>query len=208
MAWRNRGGWTGTGGHRCGPGDSSPDVRGAGDWRRRRQTAGRTWRGPGAAGAGIGGDLRCGGGRADLVGLVGPRRSATECVARDSDRTPPADARWHDFPVCGGDCLRDVPDARPARRHRLKTSMRSRQRSQAVVEFGIIAITFTLIMFAIADFGLLLNDWLAVSSGSRTIARDASLGMLQADLDKEAHGLQIPGVTADPHFPGGYCCST
>ncbi len=47
--------------------------------------------------------------------------------------------------------------------------MRSSQRSQAVVEFGIVAITFSLIMFAIADFGLLLNDWLSVSSGVRLL---------------------------------------
>jgi len=88
--------------------------------------------------------------------------------------------------------------------------MRSRQRSQAVVEFGIVAITFTLIMFAIADFGLLLNDWLSVSSGVRGIARDAAVGMVQGSptsgLEGEAHALKIPGVTGDPHFAGGFCC--
>src|SRR5438105_15271549 len=91
--------------------------------------------------------------------------------------------------------------------------LRSRQRGQSVVEFGIIAILFTLIMFAIADFGLLLNDWLSVSSGVRGIARDASLGMIEGSptiggLEGEANALKIPGVTADPHFGGVYCCGT
>jgi hypothetical protein len=93
--------------------------------------------------------------------------------------------------------------------------MRSRQRSQAVVEFGIVAITFTLIMFAIADFGLLLNNWLSVSSGVRGIARDAAVGQVQGyppvppgnGLDGEARALKMPGVTADPHFGGAYCCA-
>src|SRR5712691_12222709 len=96
--------------------------------------------------------------------------------------------------------------------------MRSRQRSQAVVEFGIVAITFTLIMFAIADFGLLLNDWLTVSSGVRTLARDAAVGAYscspaqcgatRADLWNETAALRIPGVTTDPYFTGGYCCTS
>jgi hypothetical protein len=86
--------------------------------------------------------------------------------------------------------------------------LRSRQRGQSVVEFGIIAITFTLIMFAIADFGLLLNDWLSVSSGARLLARDAAVGMFQADLTQEATTLKIPGVSADPHFGGSYCCNS
>jgi hypothetical protein len=84
--------------------------------------------------------------------------------------------------------------------------LRSRQRGQAIVEFGIIAILFTLIMFAIADFGLLLNDWLSVSSGARQLARDAAVGMSMANLELEAGKLPIPGVEADPYFTGGPCC--
>jgi hypothetical protein len=84
--------------------------------------------------------------------------------------------------------------------------MRSRQRSQAIVEFGIVALLFTLIAFAVVDFGLLLNNWLAVSSGARALARDAAVGMYQTDLDDQARALRIPGVTADPRFAGGYCC--
>jgi hypothetical protein len=94
-----------------------------------------------------------------------------------------------------------------------------RQRGQSIVEFGIIAILFTLIMFAIADFGLLLNDWLAVSSGARHLARDAAVGMYTCttvascpagkgpDLANEAGKLSMPGVSADASFTGGYCCS-
>jgi TadE-like protein len=85
--------------------------------------------------------------------------------------------------------------------------LRRRQRGQSVVEFGIIAILFTLIMFAIADFGLLLNDWLSVSSGARQLARDASTGAVYSDLTAEARQLGIPGVTGDPYFGGSYCCN-
>jgi Flp pilus assembly protein TadG len=84
--------------------------------------------------------------------------------------------------------------------------LRSRQRSQSIIEFGIIAILFTLIMFAIADFGLLLNDWLAVSSGARELARDAAVGMSAANINAEAANLRIPGVSADAYFTDGYCC--
>src|SRR5262249_50874677 len=55
---------------------------------------------------------------------------------------------------------------------------------------------------------LLLNDWLSVSSGARTLARDAAVGMFSSDLADEARHLSIPGVTADPHFSGVYCCGT
>jgi hypothetical protein len=100
--------------------------------------------------------------------------------------------------------------------------LRSRRRGQSIVEFGIIAILFTLIMFAIADFGLLLNDWLSVSSGARQLARDASVGMYSCqpgssdplhcvssgvtpDLWNEAGQLRIAGVAQDSF--ASYCCS-
>jgi Flp pilus assembly protein TadG len=72
--------------------------------------------------------------------------------------------------------------------------LRSRRRGQSVVEFGIIAILFTLIMFAIVDFGVLLNDWLSVSSGVRQLTRDAAVGMSPANINLEAQKLSIPGV--------------
>src|SRR5215469_4825333 len=85
--------------------------------------------------------------------------------------------------------------------------MRSRHRGQSVVEFGIIAILFTLLMFAIVDFGLLLNDWLAVSSGARQLARDAAVGMFQGELNAEAGALKIPGVSADAHWSAPCCAN-
>ena len=54
--------------------------------------------------------------------------------------------------------------------------LRARERGQSVVEFGIVAILFTLLMFAIVDFGLLLNSWVALSSGTRQVARAATVG--------------------------------
>jgi hypothetical protein len=96
--------------------------------------------------------------------------------------------------------------------------LRSRQPGQSVVEFGIIAILFTLIMFAIADFGLLLNDWLSVSSGARLLARDVAVGGftcstttqcsnagVQRQILDEASKLSVPGVSADQVFTG-FCC--
>ena len=88
--------------------------------------------------------------------------------------------------------------------------LRSRQRSQSIVEFGIIAILFTLLLFGIADFGLLLNDWLSVSSGARQLGRDAAVGVTFPNIVQEARALNIPGVSGDPYFsgiPDAYCCS-
>ena len=73
--------------------------------------------------------------------------------------------------------------------------MRRKQRSQAVVEFGLIALLFTALMFAIVDFGLLLNTWLAVSSGTRDIARSASVGKGQPFLEDQARHLNLPAVS-------------
>ncbi|MBV9897375.1 MAG: pilus assembly protein, partial [Chloroflexi bacterium] len=96
--------------------------------------------------------------------------------------------------------------------------LRNRRRGQSVVEFGIIAILFTLIMFAIADFGLLLNDWLSVSSGARLLAREASVGVYTcqsaaacppgytAELLTDAARVPVPGVTGDPYFNNSPCC--
>jgi hypothetical protein len=84
-------------------------------------------------------------------------------------------------------------------------SRSARRRGQSLVEFGIIALLFTLLLFAVVDFGLLLNDWLSVSSGARLLARDAAVGMTRTDLKNEAEKLVIPGVSADA-FAGGFCC--
>jgi hypothetical protein len=45
-----------------------------------------------------------------------------------------------------------------------------------MVEFGLIALLFVLILFGIVDFGMLLNGWINVSTGSAAGARWAALG--------------------------------
>jgi len=72
--------------------------------------------------------------------------------------------------------------------------VRARRRGQAIVEFGVIALLFTALMFATVDFGLLLNTWLAVSSGTRDIARSASVGKKAVTLTDEAKQLNVPSV--------------
>ena len=56
------------------------------------------------------------------------------------------------------------------------TAERRRGRAQAMVEFGLIALLFVLILFGIVDFGMLLNGWINVSTGSAAGARWAALG--------------------------------
>jgi Flp pilus assembly protein TadG len=56
------------------------------------------------------------------------------------------------------------------------TSARRRGRGQAMVEFGFIALLFVLMLFGIVDFGMLLNGWINVSTGSAAGARWAVLG--------------------------------
>jgi len=46
-----------------------------------------------------------------------------------------------------------------------------------VIEFGILALLFALMMFAIVEFGLLLNGWVSVSSTTREAARWAATGL-------------------------------
>jgi len=75
------------------------------------------------------------------------------------------------------------------------------------VEFGVISITFTLLMFAIVDFGLTLNSWVRLSSATREVARAASVGAEEDELKAMIEALALPGVTRNSvHFPGGYCC--
>jgi TadE-like protein len=68
--------------------------------------------------------------------------------------------------------------------------LRSRQGGQSVVEFGIIAILFTLLMFAVVDFGLLLNSWLTLSSATRDVARAAAVGATASDVAPNGNQLQ------------------
>jgi hypothetical protein len=80
---------------------------------------------------------------------------------------------------------------------------RKRTLAQAVVEFGIVALLFTLLVFATIDFGLLLNTWISVSSASRELARSAAVGKQQAFLKDEASRLNLPSVNA---HGGSVCC--
>ncbi len=82
--------------------------------------------------------------------------------------------------------------------------LRSRQRGQSVIEFGILALLFALMMFAIVEFGLLLNGWVSVSSTTREAARWAATGLVVAGtgpnegvFEKVLHGTAPPGVDAN-----------
>jgi hypothetical protein len=86
------------------------------------------------------------------------------------------------------------------------TVLRARRRGQAIVEFGLIALLFTGLMFAVVDFGLLLNTWLAVSSGSRELARSASVGKVEANIESQARKLALPSLTTQPF--ADLCCTS
>jgi hypothetical protein len=83
--------------------------------------------------------------------------------------------------------------------------VRRKRNAQAIVEFGIIALLFVMILFAVIDIGLLLNSWLAVSSGTREIARNASVGKHQDFLQSQSKKLNLPSISAT-NF-SGLCCS-
>jgi hypothetical protein len=76
-----------------------------------------------------------------------------------------------------------------------------------MVEFGLIALLFVGLMFAVIDFGLLLNAWLAVSSGSREVARSASVGKDKDFLEQQTRNLKLPAVNF-AIFPTPCCAST
>ncbi|MBV9174492.1 MAG: pilus assembly protein [Chloroflexi bacterium] len=82
----------------------------------------------------------------------------------------------------------------------------SRQPSQALVEFGLVAVLFVFLVSGIFDFGMLLNARIAVSSMSRVLARAAAAGDTGPELDALANQQDpIPGVTTGPF--SGYCCT-
>ncbi|MBV9598755.1 MAG: pilus assembly protein [Chloroflexi bacterium] len=56
-----------------------------------------------------------------------------------------------------------------------------RSRGQAMVEFGLVGLLLVLMLFGIVDFGMLLNGWMNVSTGSAAGARWAALGNLVND---------------------------
>jgi Flp pilus assembly protein TadG len=73
---------------------------------------------------------------------------------------------------------------------------RRREPAQAVVEFGLLALLFTLLLFAIVDFGLLLNGWVTVSSAAREGARRAAVGISTAKVvDETQRFAPVPGLS-------------
>jgi Flp pilus assembly protein TadG len=72
---------------------------------------------------------------------------------------------------------------------------RRREPAQAVVEFGLLALLFTLLLFAIVDFGLLLNGWVTVSSAAREGARRAAVGISTEKVVQETQNFApVPGL--------------
>jgi TadE-like protein len=85
--------------------------------------------------------------------------------------------------------------------------VRSRQNSQAVVEFGVLALMFVLLMFAVVDLGLLLNSWVRLSAATREIGRAATVGYNGDSLEEMGRALVLPGVSHTMFGPfSGYCC--
>jgi hypothetical protein len=54
--------------------------------------------------------------------------------------------------------------------------MPHRVRGQAIVEFCLVAMLFFTLLFAILDFGMLLNDWISVTTAASAGARRAAVG--------------------------------
>lgn len=76
-----------------------------------------------------------------------------------------------------------------------------------MVEFGLIAILFTLLMFALVDFGLLLNTWLSASAATRQLARAASVEANFSDLSTLAISLSMPSVSTTSDYPQKCCAA-
>jgi TadE-like protein len=67
-----------------------------------------------------------------------------------------------------------------------------------------VALLFVSLLFAVVDFGLLLNTWLAVSSGAREVARSASVGKPADFLVAETAALNVPALSTAGF--SGRCC--
>jgi Flp pilus assembly protein TadG len=64
-----------------------------------------------------------------------------------------------------------------------------------MVEFGLVALLFVLMLFGIVDFGMLLNGWINVSTGSAAGARWAALGNYMTGIYSQANASAIvPGL--------------
>jgi hypothetical protein len=71
-----------------------------------------------------------------------------------------------------------------------------RRRGQAIVEFGLVALLFTLLLFGVVDLGILLNGWLGVSSSTRDVARQLAVGICPS-----LPGTHVPCVSAGGGVP-------
>src|SRR5262249_50954246 len=84
--------------------------------------------------------------------------------------------------------------------------MRSKQRGQAAVGLGVLALMFVLLMFAVIDLGLLLNSWVRLSSATREVARAATVGYTHDNVDGMVRSLVLPGVSPTVHAPFAQAC--
>lgn len=66
--------------------------------------------------------------------------------------------------------------------------------AQAIVEFGIIALLFVLLVFGLFDFGMAMNVWLATGNGAREAARQGALGATPDQMRALVQALPFPGV--------------
>jgi Flp pilus assembly protein TadG len=85
-----------------------------------------------------------------------------------------------------------------------------REPAQAVVEFGLLALLFTLLLFAIVDFGLLLNGWVTVSSAAREGARRAAVGISTSSTVHDTQQFApVPGLApSEVKVTIAYCDGT
>lgn len=84
---------------------------------------------------------------------------------------------------------------------------RRRSKAQSIVEFGGIAVFLTLLIAAVIDFAVLMNDWLTVASDASQLARDAAVGADNPQLIATASKYPITGVTTEGGWFSQYCCS-
>ena len=76
-----------------------------------------------------------------------------------------------------------------------------------MVEFGLLALLFTLLLFAIVDFGLLLNGWVTVSSAAREGARRAAVGISTSSIVHDTQQFApVPGLApSEVKITVAYC---
>ena len=85
-----------------------------------------------------------------------------------------------------------------------------RERGAAAVEFALIAPLFFILLFAIIDFGALLQNKITLTNAARVGARFGSLGTSKGPASQEkaredaAHGLtSCPSPSASASYSGG-----